>query len=106
MSVLTIVLFLKGPNYRTLSYHNIPERVNLEFEMPEREVRRFGEKLRMLRTKRNISLRDLAAAIRSSRSAISDIETGKVQPGIDFAYKVSIYFGVPTDDLLKDERDV
>jgi transcriptional regulator with XRE-family HTH domain len=74
--------------------------------MPERVVRRFGEKLRDLRTKRNVSTRALAAAINVSNGSITEVESGRTQPGIDFAYKVASYFGVSADDLLDDEREV
>jgi putative transcriptional regulator len=74
--------------------------------MPERVVRRFGEKLRGLRTKRNISTRALAAAINVSYGSITEVESGRVQPSIDFAYKVATYFEVSADDLLDDEREV
>lgn len=74
--------------------------------MPERVVRRFGEKMRDLRTKRNVSTRALAAAINVSNGSITEVESGRTQPGIDFAYKVASYFGVSADDLLDDEREV
>jgi putative transcriptional regulator len=74
--------------------------------MPERVVRRFGEKLRDLRTKRNVSTRALAAAINVSNGSITEVESGRTQPGIDFAYKVASYFEVSADDLLDDEREV
>jgi putative transcriptional regulator len=74
--------------------------------MAERVVRRFGEKLRDLRTKRNVSTRALAAAINVSNGSITEVESGRTQPGIDFAYKVASYFEVSADDLLDDEREV
>jgi DNA-binding XRE family transcriptional regulator len=37
---------------------------------------------------------------------VSNIETGKTKPNIDLAHRVATYFGVTTDDLLDDEREV
>jgi 5-methylcytosine-specific restriction protein A len=74
--------------------------------MPAYRVRRFGEKLRTIRTQRKLSLRELAAALGVAYSAISEVETGKKRPGMEFVYAVSAYFGVSADDLLNDEREV
>jgi transcriptional regulator with XRE-family HTH domain len=74
--------------------------------MPAYEVRRFGEKLRTIRTQRNLSHRALATALGVAHSVISEVETGKKRPGMTFVYAVSAYFGVSADDLLNDEREV
>ena len=74
--------------------------------MAEKVVQRFGEKLRSLRTSRKVTTRTLAAAINVAKGSITEVEYGRVQPSIDFAYKVATYFGVSTDDLLNDEREV
>jgi transcriptional regulator with XRE-family HTH domain len=74
--------------------------------MPEQKVKRFGEKLRTLRTRRGLTVRALAAALGVAHTTISEIENGKNKPGIDFTYTVATYFGVTTDDLLDDEREV
>ncbi|NJK82405.1 MAG: helix-turn-helix transcriptional regulator [Chloroflexaceae bacterium] len=71
-----------------------------------REVKRFGEKLKTLRTSRGMSVRDLASAMGAARSTISSVETSRMQPTIDFAYKVATYFQISTDDLLDDTREV
>ena len=80
--------------------------VNLELAMSEGEVKRFGEKLRTLRTRKGLSVRALAMALGISSGAISEVENSTRQPRIDFAHKVSRYFDVSTDDLLYDEREV
>jgi transcriptional regulator with XRE-family HTH domain len=74
--------------------------------MPEREVKRFGEKLRTLRTQRGLTVRALATALGVAHTTISEIENGKNKPGIDFTYTVATYFEVSADDLLDDEREV
>lgn len=68
---------------------------------------RFGEKLRTLRTKRRLTLHQLAATLGYSTHAyISEIEAGKKVPTAAFVLKVSRTFGVTTDVLLKDELDL
>jgi DNA-binding XRE family transcriptional regulator len=74
--------------------------------MAKDDIRRFGEKVRALRTRRGLTTRALADALESTNSYISKVETGKVQPGIGFAYRIATYFGVTTDALLDDARDV
>jgi transcriptional regulator with XRE-family HTH domain len=74
--------------------------------MAEKVVRRFGEKLRTLRTRRKVTTRALAAAINVANGSITEVEYGRKQPGIDFAYKIATYFAVSADDLLNDEREV
>lgn len=74
--------------------------------MPVHRVQRFGEKLRTLRTARNLTVRALAAAIEVSHSAIVEIENGNNRPSIDFIYAIARYFDISTDDLLDDEREV
>jgi transcriptional regulator with XRE-family HTH domain len=72
----------------------------------EGEVRRFGEKLRTLRTQRGLTTRELAKALGITNGSVSNIETGKTKPNIDLAHRVATYFGVTTDDLLDDGREV
>jgi transcriptional regulator with XRE-family HTH domain len=74
--------------------------------MPEREVTRFGEKLRTLRAQRGLTVRALAKALGVSHSTVVEIETSSRKPSIDFAYTVATYFEVSADDLLDDEREV
>lgn len=70
-------------------------------------MQRFGEKLRLLRTKRLMTLKELAQALGfTAHGYISEIEAGKKKPTADFVLKVARYFGVTTDELLKDELEV
>jgi len=71
-------------------------------------VQRFGEKLRTLRKQRGLSQRELAEALGyvSATAYISDFENGRRKPTLEFALKVSEYFGVPVDVLVKDELEV
>lgn len=70
-------------------------------------MQRFGEKLRTLRTKRGMTIRDLADALGyGSYSHIGDVEIGRKKPSLDFAIRVSRLFGVSVDRLVKDEREL
>jgi len=70
-------------------------------------MRRFGEKLRFLRTGRQITLKELASALGlTAHGYISEIEAGKKKPTAEFVLKVARFFDVTTDQLLKDEIDL
>jgi transcriptional regulator with XRE-family HTH domain len=70
-------------------------------------MKRFGEKLRLLRTRRGITLKELAHSLGlTAHGYISEIESGKKKPTADFVLKVARYFKVTTDELLKDELEV
>jgi transcriptional regulator with XRE-family HTH domain len=72
-------------------------------------MRRFGEKMRVLRKRRGLTIVALAEALGyapTSNSYISEIETGKRRPKIDFVLKVAHYFGVTTDQLVQDDIEL
>lgn len=70
-------------------------------------MQRFGEKLRALRTGKQITLKELASALGlTAHGYISEIEAGKKKPTAEFVLKVARYFDVMTDELLKDELEV
>lgn len=70
-------------------------------------MRRFGEKLRTLRTQRSMSLKALALNLGlSAHGYISELEAGKKKPTAEFVLNVARLFDVSTDQLLKDELDL
>jgi len=70
-------------------------------------MQRFGEKLHTLRTTKQMTLKELASALGlTAHGYISEIEAGKKKPTAEFVLKVARFFGVTTDQLLKDELDV
>lgn len=70
-------------------------------------MQRFGEKLRTLRTAKQMTLKELASALGlTAHGYISEMEAGKKKPTAEFVLKVARYFKVTTDQLLKDELDV
>ena len=68
---------------------------------------RFGEKLRALRTRRRLTLTQLAEHLGDkAHGHLSEIEAGKKLPTAGMALKVARLFDVSTDVLLKDELEV
>ncbi len=74
---------------------------------PSLTMQRFGEKLRTLRTRQGMTIRELANALGyGSYSHIGDVEIGRKMPSLAFAIKVSRLFAVSVDQLVKDELEV
>jgi transcriptional regulator with XRE-family HTH domain len=68
-------------------------------------VQSFGEKLRLLRTQQGLTQRALAQALgySNAHAYISDFETGKRKPTLEFALKIAQFFNVPVDQLVQDD---
>jgi transcriptional regulator with XRE-family HTH domain len=62
----------------------------------------LGPRLRELRNRRGLSLRELARRLALSPSSISQIETGKMQPSVRTLYAFVSEFGVTVDEVLFD----
>ncbi len=63
----------------------------------------LGEKIYNLRTEKNLSQGDLAELLDVSRQSVSKWETGSASPDLDKIIKLSEFFGVSIDDLVKGE---
>lgn len=76
--------------------------------MPDsNDAARFGEKLRTLRKANGYTMHQLKDILGyKAQSYISEIETGKTKPSIEFAIKIARLFEVSLDDLLLDEREL
>lgn len=73
----------------------------------ETTVRRFGEKLRVLRMQHGLSMRLLAHALGyKTYSYIGDVEVGKTKPGVDLVLRVAKFFNVSADVLLDDALEL
>lgn len=59
----------------------------------------FGNNIRKLRKKKKLTLVEVGKALKISKSALSDYESGKSKPGLDVVVKLSEYFYIPVDDL-------
>jgi transcriptional regulator with XRE-family HTH domain len=62
----------------------------------------LGPRLRAMRNRRGLSLRELARRLALSPSSISQIETGKMQPSVRTLYAFVSEFGVTVDEVLFD----
>jgi transcriptional regulator with XRE-family HTH domain len=72
-------------------------------------MQRLGEKLRILRLQRGLSLRDLAVALGhppSFNSYLSDVENGRRIPKLGFVLQLAAFFQVSMDQLTRDDLDL
>jgi len=63
----------------------------------------LGPRLREIRLRQNIGLRELARRLDLSPSSISQIETGKIRPSVRTLYSLASAFGVTVDEVLFSE---
>src|SRR5438309_10502824 len=63
----------------------------------------LGPRLRAIRLRQGVGLRELARRLDLSPSSISQIETGKIRPSVSTLYALASEFGVTVDELLFDE---
>ncbi|MBS3928479.1 MAG: helix-turn-helix transcriptional regulator [Sphingomonadales bacterium] len=61
--------------------------------------------LRVLRATRNWSQADLAEALEVSRQAVNAIETGKHDPSLPLAFRISRLFDMPIQDIFDDSAE-
>ncbi|MGB7068038.1 MAG: helix-turn-helix transcriptional regulator [Pyrinomonadaceae bacterium] len=62
-------------------------------------------KLRVLRAEREWSQGELAERLGVSRQTINAIETGKYEPSLGLAFKVSRLFGQKIEDIFQPDSD-
>ena len=66
------------------------------------DIRPMKNQLRTLRAAREWSQRDLAAQLGVSRQTVNAIETGKYDPSLPLAFKLSRLFGMRIEDLFEE----
>jgi len=59
-----------------------------------------GPRLRSIRTKRDVTLTELAAKTGISKSTLSRLEAGQRKPSLELLLPIAEAFGVPLDDLV------
>ena len=59
--------------------------------------------LKVLRAMRNWSQADLGEHLDVSRQAVNAIETGKYDPSLPLAFKISRLFELPIEEIFDDE---
>jgi transcriptional regulator with XRE-family HTH domain len=70
-------------------------------------MQRFGEKLRTLRHRQGISLRDLATQLGfQSHAHVARIERGEKTPSADVILKIAELFQVSLDQLMRDDLEL
>ncbi|MBB6142253.1 putative transcriptional regulator [Silvibacterium bohemicum] len=60
-------------------------------------------RLRVLRAERNWSQAELAERLQVSRQSVNAIETGKFDPSLPLAFKISRLFGSPIEAIFIEE---
>jgi len=69
-------------------------------------MERIAEKLKVLRLRHGLTTRQLADHLQTTNSQISRIENGLRQPSGDFILRISQYFNVSLDRLMRDDLDL
>ncbi len=69
-------------------------------------MRRFGEKLRILRQRRGLTMRQLGDMLEVSDSYVSKMETGDKTPNVAMVIKAAHLFDVTSDQLIMDEQEI
>jgi transcriptional regulator with XRE-family HTH domain/uncharacterized cupin superfamily protein len=75
--------------------------------MPEIHIQQacvIGEKLRTMRKKQKMSLRELASRADVSASMLSQIETGKAYPSVRSIYSIAAALAVPVDYFFPEQE--
>lgn len=62
--------------------------------MKQEIVKKFGERVRLIRNELKLSQKEFAAKIGVASSYISELESGKTGAGFDFMYKVSLHYNI------------
>ena len=67
---------------------------------------RIGEKIQTLRNQRGLTIRQLAPELGVSDSYITQIELGKKTPSARLVLKMSLFFDVSADLLMRDDLEL
>ena len=69
-------------------------------------INQLGPRLREIRLKTGLSLREIARRLDVSPAFVSQIENGKSQPSVSTLYAFSKLLGVPVDQLFSGEPEI
>ncbi len=61
--------------------------------------------LKVLRAQRDWSQAELAGRLDVSRQAVNAIETGRHDPSLPLAFRMSRLFGLPIEEIFQDDAD-
>ncbi len=65
----------------------------------------MNNRLKVLRAERNWSQAELATRLEVSRQAVNAIETGKHDPSLPLAFRISRLFAMPIEDIFLDSAN-
>lgn len=68
--------------------------------MGGRESPAFHNRLRLLRTERGVSRKELAEAVGVHYQTIGYIERGEYSPSLDLVLRIARHFGVPVEAIF------
>jgi len=69
-------------------------------------VKRIGEKLETLRLRRGLTMSQLAEHLATSHAQISRVESGQRKPSAALVFKISTFFAVPVEHLMRDDLEL
>ncbi len=69
-------------------------------------MKKFGEKLRVLRQQKELSLQELSDMLDVSITHVWNMEHGQKMPNATMILKIADIFGVCADKLMRDELEV
>jgi transcriptional regulator with XRE-family HTH domain len=69
-------------------------------------MKRFGEKLRSLRQRQGLTLRQLGAQLEVSNTFVLSLEQGKKTPNAATILKIADLFNMSLDQLMRDELEL
>jgi transcriptional regulator with XRE-family HTH domain len=102
-SVLSLIRMMHGSSTVASVAHASVSDVSASDAPVSNASTQLGPRLRTIRLGRGLSLRELARRVDLSPSAVSQIETGKMQPSVRTLYALVSEFGVTVDEVLFDQ---
>ncbi len=69
-------------------------------------MEKFGGKLRLLRERRGLTVRELGKMLSVHNTYVSQMESGKKTPNVAMVTKIADIFGVTVDQLVRDSEDL
>jgi transcriptional regulator with XRE-family HTH domain len=69
-------------------------------------MKRFGEKLRILRHRQKLTQKQVSDKLGVSRPYVAKMERGEKMPNAPMILKIADIFGVTADQLMRDELEL
>jgi len=69
-------------------------------------MKRLGEKLRVLRNRRGLTLRQLGDMLEVNYGYVGKLERGEKIPSLPTLFKIATIFGVSADQLMRDDLEI